>query len=156
LVRYRIKTMQVQYILDLVCTEFYLGRLLSICYQFHQCFTQTFCADILSAKNFKPKKLLCNFLRQNIAKNVHVKCWWNWLLMCSESTFNFCRLLDGPSTWLPVNPNYVDVNVEAQLSAEESHIKIYQVSISSTFFIQKFVQSQTLSREKIFVRKTRA
>jgi len=33
---------------------------------------------------------------------------------------------DGSSTWLPVHPDYVDVNVDAQLAAAESHLKVYK------------------------------
>ncbi|XP_052563693.1 maltase 2-like [Culex pipiens pallens] len=32
----------------------------------------------------------------------------------------------GESTWLPVNPNYVDLNLEKQKQAERSHYKTYQ------------------------------
>lgn len=34
--------------------------------------------------------------------------------------------IDGPTTWLPMHPDYEEVNVEAQLAAEESHIKVYK------------------------------
>ena len=30
------------------------------------------------------------------------------------------------NTWLPINANYKAVNVEAQMAADESHIKVYQ------------------------------
>jgi alpha-glucosidase len=29
-------------------------------------------------------------------------------------------------TWLPVNPNYVDINLKAQKDAQKSHFKFYQ------------------------------
>ena len=33
--------------------------------------------------------------------------------------------LDGSTTWLPMNPNYEEVNVAAQFKAKESHLKTY-------------------------------
>ncbi|XP_047501137.1 maltase A3-like isoform X1 [Penaeus chinensis] len=38
----------------------------------------------------------------------------------------FAGFTQGNSTWLPVNENYKEVNVQAQLQAEESHLKIYK------------------------------
>ncbi|XP_055599789.1 maltase A1-like [Uranotaenia lowii] len=33
---------------------------------------------------------------------------------------------NGSSTWLPVNPNYVTVNVKTEQAASKSHLKVYQ------------------------------
>lgn len=32
----------------------------------------------------------------------------------------------APKTWLPLNPNYVDLNLKAQKAADKSHFKFYQ------------------------------
>lgn len=32
----------------------------------------------------------------------------------------------GDKTWLPVNPNYVDLNLQAEMAAAKSHFKFYQ------------------------------
>jgi hypothetical protein len=33
---------------------------------------------------------------------------------------------NSESTWLPVNPNYLELNLEAQKAAEKSHYKVYK------------------------------
>lgn len=33
---------------------------------------------------------------------------------------------DATQTWLPVNPNYRTLNVESELNAKFSHIKVYR------------------------------
>ena len=38
---------------------------------------------------------------------------------------HFLFNIDGPTTWLPMNPNYAEVNVAAQFKAKESHLKVY-------------------------------
>ncbi|XP_042857796.1 maltase A3-like isoform X2 [Penaeus japonicus] len=39
---------------------------------------------------------------------------------------SFAGFTKGNSTWLPVNENYKELNVKAQLQAEETHLKIYK------------------------------
>lgn len=36
----------------------------------------------------------------------------------------------APKTWLPVNPNYVDLNLQKQKAAAKSHFKFYQKLMS--------------------------
>ena len=36
----------------------------------------------------------------------------------------------GKKSWLPINPNYKTINVETQLEAEESHLKVYKALVS--------------------------
>ncbi len=48
--------------------------------QFHQCFTCVFFAQNFGAKNYKAVFWVWSFGVKNfVQKNVHVKCWWNWL-----------------------------------------------------------------------------
>ena len=42
---------------------------------------------------------------------------WNNQTQAGFSTAN--------KTWLPINPNYITVNVETELAEEESHLKVY-------------------------------
>ena len=34
-------------------------------------------------------------------------------------------------TWLPINPNYITLNVESQLAAPSSHIKVFKLLIEA-------------------------
>lgn len=52
-------------------------------------------------------------------------------------------------TWLPVNPNYVDINVKAQKGAAKSHLKFYQQLMElrrHKTFIDGSLRVQALSR----------
>jgi len=52
------------------------------CSQFNQDFTSSFCAGILSAKNYWAKLSEERSFEKNVCtKNLLVKCWWNWHLM---------------------------------------------------------------------------
>ena len=59
--------------------------------------------------------------------------------------------LDADLTWLPMNPNYVTVNVEAQKQSEESHLKLYKnlVQLRKMDSIRYGV-TETLVQEPIF------
>ena len=37
-------------------------------------------------------------------------------------------------TWLPVNPNYVTLNLQAELDAPTSHYKVYQKAVATRAF----------------------
>lgn len=38
----------------------------------------------------------------------------------------FVGFSTNPKTWLPVNPNYWHINVDAQNKAETSHLKVFK------------------------------
>lgn len=40
--------------------------------------------------------------------------------------FFFTGFTTSNSTWLPVNPNYENLNVAAQIMAQTSHLKVYR------------------------------
>ncbi len=57
--------------------------------QFHKYFMSSFCANILSPKNYKAKlQVEKNCAKHNCTKKLGVKCWWNWDLGLISSTFD--------------------------------------------------------------------
>ncbi len=45
---------------------------------------------------------------------------------------------DGDTTWLPVNPNYVDINVETESQDPSSHKNIYKQLIQARYLDPAF------------------
>jgi hypothetical protein len=58
------------------------------CCQFHLHFRSSFCAYILSQKNYKAKLLVKKSQEKHfVQKAVQKNCWWNWHLLSISSTF---------------------------------------------------------------------
>jgi len=59
-----------------------LTSILSIWCKFHQHFRHNFCANIFAPKNYKAKTLLeKSCARHFCTEKLHIKCWWNWLML---------------------------------------------------------------------------
>lgn len=49
-------------------------------------------------------------------------------IACHKDTnyYQFFTYTDAPTTWLPIHPNYKEINVEVEDAADESHLKVYK------------------------------
>ena len=45
---------------------------------------------------------------------------------------------DAPKTWLPINPNYVEINVESEAENPGSHLNFYKTAVLSRYSDQAF------------------
>ena len=44
---------------------------------------------------------------------------------------NFAGFSTSEKTWLPVNPNYLTLNLQAEIEASKSHYKVYQKIVAT-------------------------